>query len=235
MAIASASLPKMGVIMLNTAFPRPVGDIGNAATFRGNVVYEVVEAATVSRVMGGMGQDETLAGGFLAARDRLIEQGAQIVTTSCGVLVFYQDDLAKGCGTPIVASSLFQVARRRKEFAGPVGILVMDSRSLTPAHLEAAGCPPDSPVAGLENGTELHRVLKANSPAVPLDPEHAKQDVIAAARHILEEAPQTAAFVMECTNLPPYRAALEQALGLPVFDILTWLEEIWRDEQVRRT
>ncbi|WP_156936776.1 hypothetical protein [Chelativorans sp. J32] len=36
----------------------------------------------------------------------------------------------------------------------------MDSRSLTPAHLEAAGCPPDSPVAGMENGTELHRVLK---------------------------------------------------------------------------
>jgi hypothetical protein len=29
--------------------------------------------------------------------------------------------------------------------------------------------------------------------------------------------------VLECTNLPPYRAALARALGLPVHDLVTML------------
>jgi hypothetical protein len=29
--------------------------------------------------------------------------------------------------------------------------------------------------------------------------------------------------VLECTNLPPYKPALERALGLPVFDVLDLL------------
>jgi hypothetical protein len=31
--------------------------------------------------------------------------------------------------------------------------------------------------------------------------------------------------LFECTNMPPYRDAVARALGLPVFDILTVLEE----------
>jgi hypothetical protein len=30
--------------------------------------------------------------------------------------------------------------------------------------------------------------------------------------------------VLECTNLPPYRAALSRALGLPVYDLVTLVE-----------
>lgn len=227
---ANSELPKVGVIMLNTAFRRPVGDIGNNETFGGNVVYDVVAAATVARVLGAPGQDAGLAKDFLAARDRLVTLGAEMMTTSCGELVFYQDLLQVGCSVPVVASALFQVARRGAELdqGRRVGIICMDARSLSAAHLAAAGCPAETPVVGLEEGAEIYPVLKANDPTVTLDPARAEADVIRAGRKLMADHSEIGAIVFECANLPPYRAALERAVGVPVFDILTWLEEVWR-------
>ena len=37
--------------------------------------------------------------------------------------------------------------------------------------------------------------------------------------------PEVGAIVLECTNMPPYAAALREALGMPVYDIysmITW-------------
>jgi Asp/Glu/hydantoin racemase len=37
--------------------------------------------------------------------------------------------------------------------------------------------------------------------------------------------PEVGAIVLECTNMPPYAAALRAALGMPVYDIysmITW-------------
>ena len=39
---------RLGVVMLNTRFPRLPGDIGNPETFSFPVVYRRVEAATVA-------------------------------------------------------------------------------------------------------------------------------------------------------------------------------------------
>lgn len=221
-------LPTVGVIMLSTAFPRPPGDIGNSETFRGRMLREVVEDATVARVMDGDARDPALAAAFVAARDRLAARGADIVTTSCGVLVLHQDRLRQGSPVPVTASALLQLPRRIAEY-GRVGVMAMDSAGITPAHLEAAGAPADTPVVGLEDGDELHRVLRANSPDVPLDPQRAEADVVAAGRRLLASHPGLRAIVLECTNLPPYREALARATGLPVFDILTWLDEVWAE------
>lgn len=214
--------------MLRTAFPRPPGDIGNPDTFCGRALYEVVEAATVSRILGGDRGNPDLTADFIATRDRLVARGAEIITTSCGMLVFHQDRLQQGCPVPLTASSLFQLPRRIAEY-GRLGVMAMDRSSLSPAHLEAAGAPGDTPVIGLEDGEELYRVLRADSPGVPLDAAKAEADVIAAGRRLVAAHPRIDALVLECTNLPPYSKALFEALGLPVFDILTWLDEVWRE------
>jgi hypothetical protein len=221
-------LPTVGVIMLRTAFPRPCGDIGNPQTFGSRVLYEVVEGATVARVMGSTTPDAGLSAEFVGARDRLVSRGAEIVTTSCGVLVLHQRQLSRECPVPVTTSALFQLPRRIAEF-GSVGVMAMDSSSIDRQHLAAAGAPTDIPRIGLEDGAELYPVLRANSPGRPLDPRRAEADVVEAGRRLLAAHPDLCALVLECTNLPPYRVALSRALSLPVFDILTWLEEVWHD------
>jgi len=105
-----------------------------------------------------------------------------------------------------------------------VGVLTVSQASLTPAHLEAAGVPPGTPMMGTEGGREFFRVLiKAESE--DMDVALAEQDILAAGAALVAAHPDLGAIVLECTNMPPYAAALQAALGLPVFDIyslITW-------------
>jgi len=72
-------------------------------------------------------------------------------------------------------------------------------------------------VAGLETEKEFTRVLLEDLPV--LDVEAARQEHVAVARRMLAEHPEIGALVLECTNMPPYRADVQAATGLPVFDI----------------
>lgn len=45
--------------------------------------------------------------------------------------------------------------------------------------------------------------------------------IVAKAKAALEEFPQARAFLLECTELPPYADAIRCATGLPVFDAIT--------------
>ncbi len=212
------------MILLKTDFPRPPGDIGNPATFGGRGLFETVAAATLARVIDGDPRDPALLAGFIAARDRLVAQGAQAITTSCGILAWHQAAMQSGCPVPVLTSALGQMPRRLARH-GSVGVLAMDSRSVTPALLAHVGAPPDTPVGGLERGQELYPVLRRNRAGDTLDPDRATRDVIEAGRALARQHPALGALVLECANLPPYRAALAEALGLPVYDLLTWIAE----------
>ena len=105
-----------------------------------------------------------------------------------------------------------------------VGVLTVSKGSLTPAHLAAAGVPADTPVMGTEGGREFFRVL-IKAAAVDMDVALAEQDILEAGRALVAAYPGIGAIVLECTNMPPHAAALQAALGLPVFDIyslITW-------------
>ena len=102
----------------------------------------------------------------------------------------------------------------------------MEAGSVTPAHLRAAGAPEDTPVGGLRADAYLPQVLRANRADLPLDPARATRDVLAAGEDLLALHPALDAILLECTNLPPYKAALARHLGRPVYDCLDWLRMI---------
>jgi Asp/Glu/hydantoin racemase len=105
-----------------------------------------------------------------------------------------------------------------------VGVVTVSASSLTPKHLEAAGVPIDTPITGTETGKEFFRVLiKAEKD--DMDVALAEQDVVEAGMRLVASNPDVGAIVLECTNMPPYAAALQAAVGLPVYDIysmITW-------------
>jgi len=103
------------------------------------------------------------------------------------------------------------------------GVITIEAASLTPAHFEAVGADPATPVEGISPGSPLHRTLLEDRPE--LDQVDACAQVLAAGRRLLAREPGLQALVLECTNLPPYAAALRQATGLPVHDIVSLLHE----------
>ncbi len=214
----------LGVLMLDARFPRIPGDMGNAQTWPFPVLYRVVRGATPERVVleGARG----LLPDFLEAAAELVALGAEAITTNCGFLSLFQRELAAHVGVPVATSALMQVPWVQASLppGRRVGVVTVSAMSLTAAHLAAAGVPRETPIAGTENGREFFRVL-IRGESQNMDVGLAEQDVLAAGRELVHRHNDLGAIVLECTNMPPYAAALREAVGLPVYDIysmVTW-------------
>jgi Asp/Glu/hydantoin racemase len=214
----------IGILMLEARFPRIPGDMGNATTWPFPVLYKVVRGASPQRVVRE--RAEGLLGAFVEAARELVSLGAEAITTNCGFLSLFQREIAAAVGVPVATSSLLQVPWVQATLppGKRVGVLTVSKASLTPAHFEAAGVPLDTPVMGTEGGREFFRVL-IRAEAEDMDVALAERDILDAGRALVATHPEVGAVVLECTNMPPYAAALQAALGLPVFDIyslITW-------------
>lgn len=212
----------LGILMLEARFPRIPGDMGNATTWPFPVLYRVVRGASPEKVVlqGARG----LLPHFVEAAQDLVRLGAEAITTNCGFLSLFQKELAAAAGVPVATSSLMQV-RWVQATLPPgkrVGVITVSGSTLTPAHLESAGVPPDTPVVGTENGREFFRVL-IKAEKEDMDIALARQDIVDAGRELLTRHPDVGAVVLECTNMPPYSAALRAELGLPVYDIYSMI------------
>ena len=210
----------LGILMLDTRFPRIEGDIGNPASFDFPIVF---------RTMTGVGPADAVAAHpdrprVLAALEEnaraLAAEGAIGISTSCGFLALYQQDLARVSPVPVATSALMLIPT----LAGKkVGVITASARNLTPAHLMAVGAPGDTPVEGMPEGGSFAATFLANG--TTLDRQAVEAEAVAAGRSLLARHPQTNAVVLECTNLPPYSAALKRALGVPVYDVLDLLRD----------
>ena len=210
--------PPLGILMLETRFARPPGDIGNPSSFAFPVLFEVVEAASAARVVRE--RADGLLDGFIAAGRRLVDRGAVGLMTSCGFLALHQPALAAALPIPVATSSLLMVPmlERLMPAGRRVGVLTASAADLTSAHLAAVGAAADTPVGGLAPKGHLATVLLGGD--LPLDPASAEADLLAAASDLLARHPAIGAIVLECTNMGPYRAALARHTGLPVFDVV---------------
>lgn len=212
----------LGILMLETRFPRVPGDIGNAATWPFPVLYRVVRGANAETVVlkGAAG----LLPQFLEAADELVALGAEGITTSCGFLSLFQKELTAHLPVPVATSALMQVPWVQATLpAGKrVGVVTVRRAALTPRHLEAVGVPADTPIMGTEQGREFHRVLIGGE-SEDMDTALAEQDIVEAGRALVAAHPEVGAVVLECTNMPPYAAAVAGALGLPVYDLYSMI------------
>lgn len=206
----------LGVLMLDTRFPRPPGDIGNPASFDFPVLFRTLPGASVARIVTSDPLPDTIVQEFAAAARELIAGGATAITTSCGFLSPLQQDLQAVLPVPVVTSSLWMlpVLRERHGADAPIGILTFDAHRLAPHHI-----PDDGPfvVEGLQPGDHLFDVIAGNLET--LDLERARACVVAAAQRLESRSAGLKAVVLECTNLPPYRQEIAEICSCEVIDI----------------
>jgi Asp/Glu/hydantoin racemase len=209
----------VGILMLDTRFPRIPGDMGHAATFDFPVRYHRVPGAGPDLVVrrGAAG----LLPAFVEGARALEREGVGAITTNCGFLAAYQRELAAAVAVPVFTSSLLLVplVHRMLPAGRRVGIMTVSAGTLTGRHLEGAGIGAEVPiaVAGLETEKEFTRVLLGDE--LELDVDAAREEHVRVARRLLAEHPDLGAIVLECTNMPPYTADVQRVTGLPVFDI----------------
>jgi len=216
----TAAQPPLGILVLDTRFPRVPGDVGNPSTWPFPVRYAVVRDASPERVVRGNARG--LVDAFAAAGRALAAEGAAGIITTCGFLALHQRQLARALPVPFASSSLMQLpmlARTLPASKRP-GVITIDAASLTGRHLTAVGADPATPVVGVDPAGAFARAILGNLPS--LDMVAAERELLAAGEALVAQHPEVGAVVLECANMPPYASSLRKRLGVPVHDMVSF-------------
>ncbi|HEX3722796.1 MAG TPA: hypothetical protein VHV31_08390, partial [Nitrolancea sp.] len=98
----------LGILLLDTRFPRIPGDVGQAATWPFPVHYRVIHGAGGAEMVRELTATKHLEP-FVEAAMELEQSGVALITTSCGFLVLFQRELQQRLHIPILTSSLLQL------------------------------------------------------------------------------------------------------------------------------
>lgn len=216
----------IGILLLDTSVPFIPGDVANATTYDFPVRFRKVEGFTVARAIG---KDPTVYGALKTAARELLDQGVRAVTGDCGFMALHQRRLAGDLGVPVFLSSLLQIPFMLSIFGeeSKVGILTADGLSLDETLLAAVGVNNAHRlvVEGLEKKPHFNRF--AIQETGTLDTEKVAAEVVEAGRHLMAQDEMIKALLLECSLLPPYATALQEAVQVPVFDYITMINFIF--------
>lgn len=215
----------IGIIMLDTTFPRIVGDVGNPASFSFPVVYKKVTGACPKRVV--MEGDRSLIAPFIEAGQELVANGVKALATSCGFLALFQRELTQALPVPVFSSSLLQAhfIYPTLQAGQKIGILTASKASLTEQHLAAVGIDRyPLAVVGMDDAPEFRSVFLQGK--ATLDAALCQSELLEAADRLLSTHENIGALLLECTNMGPYAPAIARQTRLPVYDVITMITYI---------
>ena len=209
----------IGVIMMNKVKARIPGDVGNATTFDFPVRFCVVKEACTDTHRRA---DSSLIKPFVEAAKDLERAGVKAITTCCGFLAIFQREIADAVNIPVFTSSLLllPMVSRMLKSDQKIGVITAEGIYLDDRYFENVGMDTDRVVvAGMENEPEFRRSVLDDEPS--MDTEKMEKEIVQVASNLVSEHPEIGAFVLECTQLPAYAKAIQDAVGLPVFDIVS--------------
>lgn len=216
----------IGILMLNTQFPRIPGEMGNATTWDFPVLYKVVNGASPHRVC--IETDPKLLEPFIEAARELEREGVRAITTNCGFLAMFQKEMAAAVNIPVFCSTLMMVPLVYKMLKPDqkVGVITVNSKTLGKRQFEGAGAENIPRVLyGLDSEEEFTWAIMEDR--LSMDIDKCREEHIRVAKRLVAENPDVGAIVLECTNMPPYSRDIQRVTGLPVFDIVTFVNMVY--------
>lgn len=218
---AAASL---GVIRLDYDYPPAPGDIDSPQSFAYDVFYRVVPGLTFEMCQSGkLTPDVRME--FLEAVDWLDRKGVSGITGDCGFMMYFQELARTHTKKPVFMSSLAQLPAVTCAFGRDelIAVMTANGASLKPMRnliKDECGVDPEDRryvFVGCEDVPGFEAVALGEKVDVP----KVTPGMVAKAKRVVQEHPAVRAFLMECTELPPYSDAIRQATGLPVYDAIT--------------
>lgn len=222
----------IGILMLETTFPRIIGDIGNALTWNFPVRYKIVKNQSSYHTVNSLTYEDLEP--FILAAKELEKEGIKAITTSCGFLSLFQQELADAVNVPVYTSALLLVPLLSKMLGKrkKIGILTANKKKLSRKHLLSVGID-NIPyvVMGLEEEEVFTNFTVHNWESV--DVEVCENELRKKARELLVQEPEIGAIVLECTNMCPYAKAVYEEAKVPVYDIVTLTNMVYQSINCR--
>lgn len=213
----------IGIIAVNLAYPKIPGNVQCATTFSFPVVYEGVNFE-IEQLFAG---DPSIQDMVVEAARKLEAQGVRAIVGACGFFAHFQNVVADAVNVPVFLSSLAQIPLIRTGVGsqGEILVLAADGASVTDELLAPVGATSER--IHVCNVGDLDSFAAIRWSRGALDNEALTQDLIARAQNAIEAHPKTRAILLECSDLPPYAAAIQRATLLPVFDFITLINWVY--------
>lgn len=218
----------IGILMLDCNIPFVPGDVGNASSYDFPVQFLLVPGATGDAVVGR--QDPALEPRFVEAAQQLVAQGVRAITGDCAYMGAYQRAVSDSVEVPVFLSSLMQVPMVASMLRGrdKLAVLVANGQTVSDRLLEPVGIVGEvrerCVFRGLEDKEHFASVCLEDRGE--LDLAQMEADMVETAREVVSQHPDVRAFLLECSDMPPYSAAVQRATGLPVFDWIGFINYV---------
>jgi len=235
-SLSEASIPAIGILCWEGGGSTPrgldqleslKGNSTNPATFSFPVLYRRVPGANIETILEH--PDPQVMERMIAEAQAMEDAGVRAITTSCGFNAIFQRKIASALKVPFFSSSLLQVPLIRQMLGPKRSILVLTAKkaALREEHLLEAGIVPETNlhIYGMEECPEWGKIFTA--PREDVDLDVIAREVAGTGERACREHPDVGALVLECTDLPPFAAALRERTNLPVFDFVTLTEYIY--------
>jgi aspartate/glutamate racemase len=224
----------IGILCAEWHIPFIPGDLNNANTFGFPVRYLSVSGVSGADVLSG--SDPSYEKLFVDAAQRLEAEGVRAITGNCGFMGTYQDAVADAVSIPVFMSSLMQapLLTRMLGTRKRLGVMVANFAGVTDRLLAKSGINDTDRIVlkGLEDRAHFNEVIIQE--VGTLDESLMSGEVVETALQMVRDDPSIGAFLLECSDLPPYSAAVASATGLPVYDWAGFIRYV-HDAAVPRT
>jgi len=216
----------VGIVYIeNVHYPMVPGNVVNAYTYDFPVRMKAVPNLTNDRLFNA---DPTIADDIIATAKHMVEnEGVRAICSACGFFGNFHRKVAEAVDVPVALSSLVQLPWI-KSIIKPnqkVGILTANASAMTPELFKNC-CVEDYSnivVKDMMNSENFAAVVDMRG---HFDNGKARDEVVNAALELFEGDNDIGAILLECSDMPPYAAAIQEATQLPVFDFITlirWL------------
>lgn len=218
----------IGILMLDCNIPFIPGDVGNASTYDFPVQYLLVPGATGDAVVTR--QDPALIPRFIEGAKQLQAQGVRAITGDCAYMGAYQQAVVEELDIPVFLSSLMQVplVLNMLKSSQKLGVMVANGKTVSDRLLGPVGITgaiaERCVFRGLEDKEAFPNAFLIET--AELDVDAVEAEMVQTAEEMLGDDPAIGAFLLECSDMPPYSAAIQQATGLPVFDWIGFINYV---------
>ena len=217
--------PSLGVIRLDYDYPPAPGDIDSPDSFPYKVYYKVVPGLSFEMCQSG-NLTEEVKDRFKESIQWLVnEKNVSGITGDCGFMMYFQEIAREITHIPVFMSALCQLPAVTCAYSANEQIIILtaNSKTLEPMRdLIRVECGVDTQdqryhIVGCEDVDGFEAVAFGEK----VDTKKVEPGVVKKAMEALEMYPDSRAFLLECTELPPYSDAIRFKTGLPVFDAIT--------------
>jgi len=213
----------IGILLVEADYAMLPGNVANASTYDFPVLYQVLEGVTFKKIAVA---DPAVLDVLIKGGQTLIDSGVRAVVSARGSFANYQRAAAAALTVPTYLSSMLQVPWIQAALQPKQKLLVISAvGSAITAKVFEECTITDTDRLVVEQAIDVPEFKAMLSPE-GFNPARLEAELAIYARELVKKHPGAGAILLQCSDLPPFAWAIQNATGLPVYDmntLITWV------------